>query len=114
MNNLTETRPAARLVRFAPLTGLGFAVSTAAGFLLMGKNPEPDASTSAITGYWTQHHADVYTAGIVLAYGSLLFALFGMSLWSRIRGSALHPLVRGSTLVGTAVASVGLLASAMT
>jgi len=111
MNGSTRTRLADRLV---PLGGVGFAVSTAVGFLLMGKNPEPDASLSVLMRYWQAHHAHVHTAGIVLAYGGVLFALFGTAVWSRIRGSALHPVVAGSVLVGTAVATVGVLAGAMT
>lgn len=100
--------------RLAPLAGVGFAVTTAVGFLMMGKNPEPDASTHAITRYWAGHHADVRSAAIVLAYGSVLFALFGTSIWTRVRSAALHPLIRGAALVGTAVGTVGLLGSAMT
>jgi len=101
-------------VRLAHLAGIAFAVATAVGFLLMGKNPEPDASISTVTRYWRTHHAHVSGAAIVLAYGGVLFALFGASLWSRIRESALHPLASAAALVGTAVAAVGLLASAMT
>ena len=100
--------------RLAPLAGIAFAVSTAAGFLLMGKNPEPDASLSAVTGYWGPHHASISSAAIVLAYGGVLFALFGVAIWSRIRRSSVHPLVGASALLGTAVATVGLLLSAMT
>jgi hypothetical protein len=113
MKHPTRTR-SDRLARLAPLAGVGFAVATAAGFLLMGKNPEPDASTSTITRYWAGHHAHVHTAAIILAYGSVLFALFGASMWTRIRSAVLHPLIKASVLVGTAVSTVGLLASAMT
>jgi hypothetical protein len=80
----------------------------------MGKNPEPDASISTITRYWSAHHAHVDTAAVVLAYGGVLFALFGTSIWIRLRAAALHQLLKGSALVGTSVAAVGLLASAMT
>jgi hypothetical protein len=102
-----------RLARLAPLAGVGFAVATAAGFLLMGKNPEPDASIRTITGYWAGHHAHVSAAAIVLAYGGVLFAFFGTSIWARLRVSLVHPLIKGSVLVGTSIAAVGLLASAM-
>ena len=113
MNDPTRTR-LDLLVRLVPLAGVGFAVTTAVGFLVMGKNPEPDAATSAITRYWGVHHAHVHIAAIMLAYGGVLFALFGTSMWARIRGAALHPLLQGTALVGTAVAAAGLLASAMT
>jgi hypothetical protein len=113
MSDLARTR-FDRLARLAPLSGVGFSVATAVGFLLMGKNPEPDASITTITRYWSGHHAHVHTAAIVLAYGGVLFALFGTSIWRRLRTAALHPLLKGSALVGTSIAAVGLLASAMT
>jgi hypothetical protein len=113
VNDLTRTR-FSRCARLVPLTGAGFAVTTMGGFLLMGKNPDPDASIAALTRYWAGHHGHVHDAAILLAYGSVLFAFFGASIWWRIRGAAVHPLLKGSALVGTAVATVGLLASAMT
>ncbi len=75
---------------------------------------QPGAPISAVTRYWQAHHAHVSSAAIVLAYGGVLFALFGASIWSRIRRSAVHPLAAASALLGTAVAAVGLLASATT
>jgi hypothetical protein len=110
----TRTRRVVPPPRPIALSGIAFAVATAVGFLLMGKNPEPDASISTVTRYWQTHHAHVSSAGIVLAYGGVLFALFGASIWSRIRGAALHPVLGAMALVGTAVATAGLLASAMT
>lgn len=114
MSDLIEPRPAARLGRFAALAGIAFPVLTMAGYQLMGKNPEPDASISAITSYWGPHHAHVYTAGILLGYATVLFALFGIAIWSRIRDRVRSPLVAGTALVGVAVATTGLFASAMT
>jgi hypothetical protein len=113
MSNLAKTR-FDRLARLVPCAGVGFAVATAVGFLLMGKNPEPDGSIPTITRYWSSHHAHVHTAAMVLAYGGVLFALFGTSIWAWLRSAALHPLLKGSALVGTSLAAVGLLASAMT
>jgi hypothetical protein len=108
-----EPRTTSRLQSFALLSGVGFTVLTAVGYLLMGKNPEPDASVSAITNYWRSHHAHAQTAGILLAYGTVFFALFGVAIWSRIRSSSTNPFVAGAALIGTAVATVGLFASAM-
>lgn len=114
MSDLIEPRPATRLAGLAPLAGIGFPILTITGYQLMGKNPEPDASISAITNYWGPHHAHVHTAGILLGYATVLFALFGTAIWTQIRRTALSPFVAGAALVGTAVATVGLLASAMT
>ncbi len=114
MSDVTDGRMMAALMRFAPLTGAGFAVLTAAAFLLMDKNPEPDASISKITGYWAPHHAHVHTASILLGYAAVLFACFGAAIWSRIRAANWSPLIAGVALLGTAVATVGQLAAATT
>lgn len=103
-----------RLGRVIPLTGVGFAALTLAGFLLMGPNPEPDTPIATVKNYWSSHHAHVMTAGTILAYGAVLFAIFTVAVWSRIRRAALHPAVAGGVLLGGAVATAGLLASAGT
>ncbi len=48
MSDLAKTR-FDRLARLVPCAGAGFAGATAGGFLLMGENPEPDASIPEIT-----------------------------------------------------------------
>lgn len=112
MNRLEETHIAARLGRFVPLAGVGSAVLTVAGYLVIGPNPDSDASTSTITAYYSAHHAHVFAAGILLAYSTILFALFGVAVWARIRRTALHPIVAGAALVAIAVATASDLANA--
>ncbi|MBA3841883.1 MAG: hypothetical protein H0X39_04570 [Actinobacteria bacterium] len=97
-----------------PLTGVAFAALTLAGFLLMGKNPEPDTPIATVKNYWSTHHSHVLTAGTILAYGAVLFAIFTLAVWARIRREALHPAVAGGALLGGAVTTAGLLASAGT
>jgi hypothetical protein len=108
----TSDERASRLGRFAPLGGAGFAVLTVVGYLVIGQNPDSDASTSTITAYYAAHHAHVHAAGIILGYATLLFALFGVAVWARIRREALHPVVAGAALVATAAATVSSLANA--
>ena len=109
---LGETRIAARLGRFVPLAGAGSAALTVVAYLVIGPNPDSDASTSTITAYYAAHHAHIYAAGIILGYATILFALFGVAVWARIRRTALHPIVAGAALVATAVATAGSLANA--
>jgi hypothetical protein len=45
-------------------------------------------------------------AGILLTYAAVLYAVFGLSVWARIRRNALHPVVAGVALVATAVGTV--------
>ncbi|HYX85499.1 MAG TPA: hypothetical protein VE777_11065 [Gaiellales bacterium] len=92
--------------RVAALAGVGSAVLTFAGYLIIGPNPDSDASTSTITAYYAAHHADVFRAGMVLGYAAVLLAVFGIAVWARIRQTALHPVVAGTALVATAIAAV--------
>jgi hypothetical protein len=112
MNGPEETHIAARLGRFVPLAGVGSVVLTVAGYLVIGPNPDSDASTSTITAYYSAHHAHVFAAGILLTYSALLFALFGVAVWARIRRTALHPIVAGAALMATAIATASDLANA--
>jgi hypothetical protein len=109
---LEEASMAARLGRFVPLAGVGAAVLTVAGYLLIGPDPDSTASTSTITAYYAAHHAHISTAGGLLAYSTILFAFFGLAVWARIRGTALHPIVAGAALLGTALATASDLANA--
>lgn len=111
-HDVHKTTPTERLGRAIPLAGVGFAALTLVGFLLMDKNPEPDASLATVTEYWSSHHAHVFTAATLLAYGAVLFGLFTLALWSRLRRAYVHPTVAGGALFGGAVATAGLLASA--
>ena len=101
-----------QLGRFVPLAGAGSAALTVAGYLVIGPNPDSGASTSKITAYYAAHHAHVFAAGILLMYSTILFALFGVAIWERIRRTALHPIVAGAALVATALATSSNLANA--
>jgi hypothetical protein len=100
------TPHASRLGRFAALAGAGSALLTVAGYLVIGPNPDSDASTSTVRSYYSTHHAHVYVAGILLFYSAILFAVFGVALWARIRAADLHPVVAGAALAATAIATV--------
>jgi len=101
-----------RLGRLVPLAGAGSAVLTAAAYLVIGPNPDSDASTSTVTRYYAAHHAHVFAAGIILMYAAVFFALFRVAVWSRIRATTLHPVVAGAALAATAIATVSDLAYA--
>ncbi len=73
------------LRRLSPLAGAGCAVLTIVAYLVIGPNPDSDASTSKITAYYAAHHDHVRLAGVLLMYAAALFALFGVAVWTRIR-----------------------------
>jgi hypothetical protein len=103
---------AARFGRMVPLAGAGSAILTVAGYLVIGPNPDSESSTSTIAAYYEAHHAHVFAAGILLMYSTILFAMFGVAVWERIRRTALHPVVAGIALLATAVATASNLANA--
>jgi hypothetical protein len=112
-NHRPEGTPAmARSGRLAALAGAGFAVLTAAGFVVIGPNPDSDAPTSKITTFYAAHHGQLYLGGLLLAYATILFAIFGVAIWDRTRRAAQHQIAAGVALVGTAVAAAGQLATA--
>ena len=107
-----KTPVAAWLGRFVALAAAGSALLTIVAYLVIGPNPDSDASTTTITAYYSAHHAHVYLAGILLMYAAVLFALFGAAVWARVRETALHPILAGTVLVATAVATASDLAYA--
>lgn len=101
-----------RLGRYLPLAGAASCLLTVAAYLTIGPNPEATASVTTVSRYYARHHADVHLAGALLGYAAMLFALFGVAVWARIRATALHPVVAGTALVGTAIAAAGDIAYA--
>jgi hypothetical protein len=104
---LERAQIATRFGRLVPLAGAGSAVLTVAAYLVIGQNPDSDASAKTITAYYAAHHAHVFAAGTLLGYAAVLFALFGVAVSAAIRQTALHPAVAGAALVATAVATAG-------
>jgi hypothetical protein len=95
-----------RLARLAPLAGVVFAVLTMAGYLTIGPFPDSDASIPELTSFYAAHHSQVAAGGQLLGLAAIFFALFGTAVWARIRASDLHPILAGTTLVGTTMAAV--------
>ena len=101
-----------RLARLVPLAGVVFAVLTIAGYLTIGPFPDSDASVSELTSFYAAHHGQVAAGGQLLGLAAIFLALFGTAVWARIRSSDLHPVVAGTALVGTAMATVSWLEGA--
>ena len=104
--------PVTRLERLLPLAGAGFALLVAAGYLSIG--PFPDESTAAadLTTYYASHHNQVGLGGILLGYGAVLVALFGVALWIRARRAGAAAAVSAAALIGTAVLTVDVVRAA--
>ena len=95
-----------RLARLVPLAGVVFAVLTIAGYLTIGPFPDSDASISELTSFYAAHHGQVAAGGQLLGLAAIFLALFGTTVWARIRSSDVHPVVAGTALVATAMTAV--------
>src|SRR5690349_23732680 len=109
-----DTPAMVRPGRLAPLAGTGFAVLTAAGFFVIGTNPDSGASTAKITSFYAAHHGQLSLGGILLAYAAILLAVFGAAIWDRTRRTGRYPVAASVALAGTAVATASQLATATT
>jgi hypothetical protein len=111
----TAVPPASRdraftwLDRFAPLSGVVFAVMSAAGYLTIDEFPDGETPVSELTSYYAAHHAQVGRGGVWIAYSVIFFAVFGASLWARIRRSSAPQLLRALALLGVAFLAVAML-----
>lgn len=100
-------------VRIASLAGLVFAVLTVAGNGSIGDFPDGDSPLAKIVANDTARHADIARGGALLYWAALFFAIFGIALWARVRGSV-HPFLAGAVLVGAAAEFAQQLAGADT
>src|SRR2546423_5483888 len=102
MNELSHRpdRTGRVLDRILPLAGVCFAVLEAAGDLTIGEFPDGNTSASELTTYYSAHHGAVSLGGTLMALGGLFLALFGVSVWARLRETRASAIVGGIVLVG--------------
>jgi hypothetical protein len=99
-------------VRLVPLSGVVFAALVVAGDLTIGKFPDPNASISKLTSFYAASHARVAAGGWLYGVAAVFLAIFGATIWLRIRATDLHPIVAAATLVGAAITASAQLTSA--
>ena len=87
------------LARWLPLAGVGYAVLSIAGTLVMDQFPDENTSTGALARFYAHHHAQVGRGGELLMLGGLFFGLFAAGLVARTRA---HPGVAAVIGVGAA------------
>lgn len=98
--------------RVVTLAGAGSAVLTVAADMVIGPNPDSSASPSTLADYYSAHHQHILVAGTIFGYAAILFGVFGIVLWSRIRQTVVHPAIAAAALVGVAIATFTELADA--
>jgi hypothetical protein len=104
----------ATIGHLAAFGGLGFLVSSLAGDLMIGAFPRPATPASQLASFYAAHHAQVRAGGILLALAGVLFVLFGVALWARIRQGSASPLLAGLAVIATTLVALTTLAGAGT
>lgn len=75
-------RPA--LLRWLPLAGVGYAVLTIGGDLVIDRFPDESTPLAQLTTYYAQHHAQVAAGGLILEVSAVFVTLFGVALALRV------------------------------
>ena len=99
----TNERRTAALHRIAPLAGVLFAGLTFGGDLIIDEFPDGSTPADQLPGYYAAHGAHVALGGTLMGWGALFFAVFGVSVWARIRRSTVPAVVAGVVFLGVAI-----------
>lgn len=92
---ITPTDQASRWARWLPLGGLGYALFTIVGDLVVDKFPDGDTSTAALARYYAVHHTQVGRGGQLMGLSVVFFGLFVVGLLLRSRSVAATAAVIG-------------------
>jgi hypothetical protein len=102
----------AMIGRLAAVGGLGFCAASLASDLAIGPFPGPGTPAAPLVPYYTAHHAQAGTGGMLLAVAGVLFVPFGLAVWARIRQASGSPLLAGLVMIATTLVALTTLASA--
>lgn len=101
-----------RWARFAPLTGVAFAVLTVVGILASGgETPEGSASPAKVIAYYAAHRSEIETSAILLALAFLFVVLFAASLRSYLRRTPAAEGLSALVLAGGVLMAAGALST---
>ena len=92
------------LMRLVPLAGTAYFALEVAGNGSIGKFPEADTPLAKLLPFYAAHHSGIARGGFLLHYAALALALFLITIWARIRQSAVNPIISGAALMGAAIA----------
>jgi hypothetical protein len=100
-----------RLSRFAPLTGVVFALLGFAGFVISkASSLSFTASGSQVIAFYAAHHAGQAASDILLTVGFAMFLLFAGSLRDRLRRADEREPLGAVAMVAAGVMTAGVLA----
>lgn len=98
-----------RLSRFAPLTGVLFAVLAVVGVLTGSESPGTNQPPAKIVAYYATHESEVKTSAILFALAFLVLVLFAASLRAYFRRTPAAEGVSALVLAGAVLSAAGAL-----
>jgi hypothetical protein len=109
LSTLEEDEMSDRLNRWAPLTGVAFAVLMVAGSAVGPTTPKPSSSGAQVIAFFTAHRTGERAGAALGTLALALLLFFAASLYARIRHAN-----GGDALGAVALVGAGLLAAGMT
>jgi hypothetical protein len=100
-----------RLSRFAPLTGVLFAVLAVVAIVTGGESPGTDEPPAKIVAYYVTHRSEVKTSALLFALAFLILVLFAASLRSYLRRTPAAEGLSALVLAGAVLIAAGALIS---
>lgn len=96
-----------RLARYAPLTGVVFAVLTFIAFFSGGETPDANASPAKVIVYYTQHRSEIETSAVLVAFAFLFAVFFAGALAGYLRRNGASAGLTGLVIGGAVLMAVG-------
>jgi len=96
-----------RLARYAPLTGVVFAVLTFIAFFSGGETPDSNASPAKVIVYYTQHRSEIETSAVLVAFAFLFAVFFAGALAGYLRRNGASAGLTGLVIGGAVLMAVG-------
>lgn len=96
-----------RLARYAPLTGVVFAVLTFIAFFSGGETPDANASPAKVIAYYAQHKSDIETSAVLVAFAFLFAVFWSGALAGYLRRNGASSGLTGLIIGGGVLMAVG-------
>jgi hypothetical protein len=96
-----------RLARFAPLTGVLFAVLTAVAFLSGEETPDANATPAKVIVFFTAHKSNIETSAILAAVAFLFVVFWAGAFAGFLRRRGASPALTGLVIAAASLMAVG-------
>lgn len=96
-----------RAARFAPLTGVLFAVLTAIGFFAGEETPDANATPAKVVVFFTAHKSSIETTAVLVAFAFLFVVFWAGALSGFLRNRGASPTLGGLIIAGAVLMAAG-------